>query len=55
VGLLMKKLIIGFQVVGLVIAVAIFAFYPITRHHAEETRRKLDERKRNEDEKNEVE
>jgi len=48
VGLLMKKLIIGFQVVGLVIAVAIFAFYPITRHHAEETRRKLDERKKNE-------
>ena len=45
VGLLMKKLIIGFQVVGLLIALAIFAFYPITRQRAEETRRFLDERK----------
>lgn len=45
VALFMKVLIIGFQVVGLVIALAIFAFYPITRQHAEETRRKLDERK----------
>ena len=45
VGLLMKKFIIGFQVVGLLIALAIFAFYPITRQHAEETRRLLDERK----------
>jgi len=45
VGLLMKKLIIGFQVVGLLIALGIFAFYPITRGHAEETRRLLDERK----------
>jgi len=48
VGLLMKKLIIGFQVVGLLIALGIFAFYPITREHAEETRRLLDERKKNE-------
>ncbi|MEA2069483.1 MAG: MFS transporter, partial [Verrucomicrobiota bacterium] len=48
VGLLMKKLIIGFQVVGLLIALAIFAFYPITRRHAEETRRLLNGRKRNE-------
>jgi len=48
VGLLMKKLIIGFQIIGLLIALAIFAFYPITRAHAEETRRLLDERKQNE-------
>ena len=47
VALLMKKLIIGCQVVGLVCAMAIFAFYPITRRHAEETRRLLDERNRN--------
>ncbi|RKZ06301.1 hypothetical protein DRQ05_05005, partial [bacterium] len=50
VGLLMKKLIIGFQVAGLLIALAIFAFYPITREHAEETRRLLDERKADEEE-----
>ncbi|MEN8254106.1 MAG: MFS transporter [Verrucomicrobiota bacterium] len=47
-SLMMKKLIIGFQVAGLLIALAIFAFYPITRQHAEETRRKLDERKQKE-------
>jgi len=46
----MKVLIIGFQSVGLLIALAIFAFYPITRQRAEETRRLLDERKRNEKE-----
>ena len=45
VGLLMKKLIIGFQISGLLIALAIFIFYPITRQRAEETRRLLDERK----------
>ncbi len=45
VALLMKKMVIGFQVVGLLIAIVIFAFYPITRQRAEETRRLLDERK----------
>lgn len=44
VALLMKKLIIGCQIVGLLCAMVIFAFYPITRKHAEETRRLLDER-----------
>ena len=48
IALLMKKLIIGFQAVGLVLAMAIFLFYPITRSYAEETRRQLDERKVNE-------
>ncbi len=45
VALLMKKLIIGCQVVGLIAAMVVFAFYPITRRKAEETRRLLDERK----------
>lgn len=45
VGLMMKKMIVGFQVVGLLIAIVVFAFYPITRKRAEETRRILDERK----------
>lgn len=45
VALLMKKLIIGCQAVGLVMAMVIFVFYPITRARAEETRRLLDERK----------
>ena len=45
VAVLMKGLIIGFQTIGLLIALGIFAFYPITREHAMETRRKLDERK----------
>lgn len=44
IALLMKKLIIGCQVVGLIAAMAVFAFYPITRQRAEETRRLLDER-----------
>jgi Na+/melibiose symporter-like transporter len=48
IALLMKKLIIGFQAVGLVLAMVVFVFYPITRNHAEETRRKLDERKADE-------
>ena len=48
VGLMMKKMIVGFQVVGLLIAIVVFAFYPITRQRAEETRRLLDERKANE-------
>jgi hypothetical protein len=44
IALLMKKLIIGCQVVGLIAAMAVFAFYPITRQRAEETRRILNER-----------
>jgi Na+/melibiose symporter-like transporter len=44
VALLMKKLIIGCQVAGLIAAMAVFAFYPITRQKAQETRRLLDER-----------
>ena len=48
VALLMKKLIIGCQVVGLIAAMVVFAFYPITRKHAEETRRLLNERKQHE-------
>lgn len=50
VALLMKKLIIGCQALGLAMAMLIFVFYPITRKHAEETRRLLDERKANEKE-----
>ncbi|MCF7818200.1 MAG: MFS transporter [Kiritimatiellales bacterium] len=48
VALLMKKLIIGCQVVGLIAAMVVFAFYPITRKHAQETRRLLNERKQHE-------
>lgn len=46
VALKMKYLIIGFQSIGLIIAMVVFLFYPITRERAAETRRKLDERKR---------
>lgn len=49
VGLLLKKLMVGFQAVALIIAIVIFAFYPITRQRAEETRRLLDERKAGEE------
>lgn len=45
VSLLMKKLIVIFQCIGLVIALAVFSFYPISRERAAETRRILDERK----------
>jgi hypothetical protein len=45
VALLMKKLIVGCQVVGLIAAMVVFAFYPITRKRAEETRRLLDEKR----------
>lgn len=41
----MKVLVIGFQVAGFAAAIAIFAFYPINRKRAEETRRKLAERR----------
>jgi GPH family glycoside/pentoside/hexuronide:cation symporter len=45
VSLMMKKLIVGFQVPGLILAIVIFCFYPISRKKAQETRRILDERK----------
>jgi len=45
VSLMMKKLIVGFQVPGLILAIVIFCFYPISRKRAQETRRILDERK----------
>ncbi|MDF7822609.1 MFS transporter [Pontiellaceae bacterium B12227] len=44
----MKVLIIAFQAGGLGLAMIVFWFYPINRARAEETRRKLDERKANE-------
>ncbi len=45
VGVRMKSLVLAFQSAGLIGAMIIFAFYPITRKRAEETRRLLDERK----------
>jgi GPH family glycoside/pentoside/hexuronide:cation symporter len=45
-ALMMKNLIIGFQVVALIAAIVVFIFYPISRKRAEETRRILEERKR---------
>jgi GPH family glycoside/pentoside/hexuronide:cation symporter len=47
IALLMKKLIVGCQAVGLAAAMVVFAFYPITRKRAENTRHLLDERHRN--------
>lgn len=44
-ALMMKNLIIGFQVVALIAAIVVFIFYPISRKRAEETRRILEERK----------
>jgi glycoside/pentoside/hexuronide:cation symporter, GPH family len=41
----MKILVVGCQTLGLIAAIALFWFYPITRQKAEETRRFLDERK----------
>jgi GPH family glycoside/pentoside/hexuronide:cation symporter len=41
----MKLLVVGFQSLGLLLAIIVFCFYPITRRKAEETRRLLDERK----------
>ena len=37
----MKFALIGFQVVGLLLAIAIMWFYPITREKAAETQRQL--------------
>jgi GPH family glycoside/pentoside/hexuronide:cation symporter len=45
-ALMMKNLIIGFQVVALIAAIVVFAFYPISRKRAEETRRILEDRKK---------
>jgi GPH family glycoside/pentoside/hexuronide:cation symporter len=44
----MKKQVVWFRASGLIIALVIFAFYPITRKRAEETRRILDERNQSE-------
>ena len=46
-ALTMKDLIIGLQVVGFVIALIIFCFYPITRERAAKTRLLLDQRRQN--------
>ncbi len=45
IGSNMKALVIGFQVIGFLVAIIILAFYPINRARSEETRRKLEERK----------
>jgi GPH family glycoside/pentoside/hexuronide:cation symporter len=45
VSQLMKKLIVVFQSVGLVVALITLSFYPISRERAAKTRRILDERK----------
>jgi Na+/melibiose symporter-like transporter len=37
----MKVALIGFQVIGLLLAIAIMWFYPITREKAAETQRRL--------------
>ena len=46
----MKALLIGFQTIGLIIAIALMWFYPISRKRAEATQRLLGERARNSDE-----
>jgi GPH family glycoside/pentoside/hexuronide:cation symporter len=46
----MKMLVVACQTIGLLIAIALFRFYPISRRKAEETRRILDERKAHETE-----
>jgi biopolymer transport protein ExbB/TolQ len=37
----MKAALVGFQCIGLVVAIAVMWLYPITRQRAEETQRKL--------------
>ncbi|MFZ4483266.1 MAG: MFS transporter [Chthoniobacterales bacterium] len=39
----MKAALVGFQCLGLTVAIAIMWFYPITRQRSEETQRKLRE------------
>lgn len=46
VGVTMKGMVVGFQVVAFVAAIAILLWYPISRARAAETRRLLDERRR---------
>lgn len=46
VGITMKTMVVSFQVVAFVIAMAILFWYPISRKRAVETRRLLDERRR---------
>jgi Na+/melibiose symporter-like transporter len=38
----MKALLIGFQTIGLIIAIALMWFYPISRKRAEATQRLLE-------------
>jgi Na+/melibiose symporter-like transporter len=40
----MKALLIGFQSLGLVLAIFLMWFYPISRKRAEETQRLLEEK-----------
>ncbi|AKJ64207.1 MFS transporter [Kiritimatiella glycovorans] len=44
VALRMKNMVLGFQAAGLILSMIVFAFYPISRERAEETRRQLQER-----------
>lgn len=44
VAVRMKALLIGFQTIGLILAIYLMTRYPITREQAEETQRKLKER-----------
>ena len=46
----MKAVFVVVQVIGLVVGLALMAFFPIGRKRAEETRRILDERKKNAEE-----
>jgi GPH family glycoside/pentoside/hexuronide:cation symporter len=46
----MKALLIGFQTIGLIIAIALMWFYPISRKRAEETQRLLEAKARESDE-----
>jgi GPH family glycoside/pentoside/hexuronide:cation symporter len=46
----MKALLIGFQTIGLIIAIALMWFYPISRKRAEETQRLLEAKARDSDE-----
>ncbi len=44
-GLAMKDMVVGFQVVGFIIAIIAFWFYPISRERSVETRRRLESRR----------
>jgi GPH family glycoside/pentoside/hexuronide:cation symporter len=45
IGIRMKTMVLASQSIGLIVAIILFAFYPITRKRAAETRRLLEERK----------